>query len=107
CSLENLPSRNRSAAAYTDFIRQKRCCVCNEGEKQVKRLFLSSHYTWQEACRHDAWKKISEHNQLPRSHRNSFVVYWTWHKSPLYRWFFVNSIIPNGTGLCLFYWLKY
>jgi hypothetical protein len=35
------------------------------------------------------------------------VVYWTWNKSPLLKWFLDNSIIPNGTGLCLFYWLKY
>ena len=29
------------------------------------------------------WEKISEYSQLSRSQRNSFVVYWTWHKSPL------------------------
>lgn len=35
------------------------------------------------------------------------MVYWTWHKFSLVCWFFVNSIIPNGIDLCLFYWLKY
>ena len=55
-----------------------------------------------EVCQHDVLKKISEHSQLRLSHRNSFVVYQTWHKSSLVCWFLVNSIIPNGTGLCLF-----
>ena len=57
--------------------------VCNEVRQQVKHLFFSFRYIWQEVFQHDVWKKISEHSQLSRSHRNGFVVYWTWHKSPL------------------------
>ena len=98
---------SQSVAAYTYFFRQKCCWVCTEAEKREKHLFLSSHCIWQEVCQHGVWKKISEHSQLSLSHRNGFVVYWTWHKSPLLKWFFDNSIIPRGTGLCLFYWLKY
>lgn len=57
--------------------------VCNEVRQQVKHLFFSFRYIWQEVFQHDVWKKISEHSQLSRSHRNGFVVYWTWRKSPL------------------------
>ena len=82
---------NITSLLAADIVIYDICCekgsktrpVCNEAEKSAKHLFLSAHYIWREAFQHDVWKEISEHSQLRLSHLNSFVVYWTWHKSPL------------------------
>ena len=40
--------------------------------------------------------KIFEHSQLSYSHRNDFVLYWTWHKSPLYNGFLSIPLYQTG-----------
>ena len=59
----------------TEFVTKQR--------NRRNAFFFHAITFWQEACPTWCLEKISERSQLGLFHQNGFVVYWTWHKSPL------------------------
>ena len=76
-------------------------CKCTRGTCQSKCNTML-HLSWKNTL-----EKNFEHSQLRYSHRNDFVLYWTWHKSNLYNGFLSIPLYQTGQVYAILYWLKY